>query len=204
MTIKREEAVDALNLIKSVIEKTRDESILQNWGEVFVFAGIFKLAFSLLTNKWILSEPFTTPLPYVGLWLGYLALLLFLILFFRRKSPGVRTFVEKQIWGIWIVYITACYITAFVNYVLALPHFELMPICALLAAVSWAMMAITISKKFFLASALFVCAIFLMCQYKDYQWIIIGIAWFIALETAGIHYLVLKHRMKKESYAKFL
>lgn len=201
--MNRDEAVTSLKLIRSVIEKTRDEAILQNWGWIFALAGLLKLAGCAVSNYWIV-EGETSPRQFLLLWIGYVAALLLIILALRKKSPGVRTFVEKSIWGIWIAYIVACFMVAAMNALLELPPFVLLPVCALIAAFGWTMMALTVARVFALFVVIFLATAYGMTLFPTYGFLILGGGWFVSLEAAAVHCFLLRRRMKTDDPARLL
>lgn len=191
----RQEAVESLQLIRRVIGQTRDESILQNWGVVWIIHGVLTALTCALTNYLLLERGETRIWLYFGIWSVHSVAVVLTILILKKRG-GAKTFVEKQIWGTWITYLLACYVVAGINEILGESVFHLAPLVAVLAAVSFSWMALTLSPKFFVMAALFVATSLAMARWLDHQFYILGAAWLVALVGQGSYYVRERARME--------
>src|SRR5277367_4404988 len=117
--MQREEAAQALELLKWIVGQARDDTALQTWGVIWVLHGITNGLAFVATNL-LLREGYLTPWPYVLLWSATLGGNLVSIFFLKTGTAGARTFVENQIWQIWSTFIVASALVCILNYVMGL------------------------------------------------------------------------------------
>jgi hypothetical protein len=183
--VKREEAEEALAMIRQVISRTRDDTVLENWGLVWILHGFTSgIAFGG-TNVLYLEGIQSVPI-YFGFWLCTLFLNLLLIAFLRKPTGGAITFVEKQIWATWLTFVAACFLVAAVNHLLGQPVFYLGPILAVLSAIGFATMGHLMSSRFYRFAALHAITAIVMAVVPRYQFFFLGAAWTISLVTPGV------------------
>src|SRR5262249_5570374 len=104
--MNREEASQALELLKRVVSQARDDTALQNWGTIWVLHG-FTNSIAFVATNLLLRSGHATPLPYAVLWTAVLVFNLATIFLLKSGSSGVRSFVENQIWMIWSTFVVA-------------------------------------------------------------------------------------------------
>ena len=171
-------------MIRTVISRTRDDTVLENWGLVWILHGITNcIAFSG-TNVLYLRG--TTSVPtYFAFWSVILVVNLALIFFIRKPTGGVITFVEKQIWSTWMTFVAASVLVAIVNHLLGQPAFYLGPILAVLSAVAFASMGALMSRIFYWFAGLHAATAIGMSALPRYQFFLLGIAWALSLILPG-------------------
>src|SRR6476619_130092 len=117
--MNREQATEALALLKRVVSQARDDTTLQNWGLLWVIHGLTNCAAFVATNL-MLRAGWTTPGPFALLWTATLGINFLTIFALKSSSSGVRSFVENQIWVIWTSFIAASAMVCLLNYKLGL------------------------------------------------------------------------------------
>jgi hypothetical protein len=187
----REEATQALELLRKVVSQARDDTTLQNWGLIWMVHGVTNGAGFTATNV-LMWKGYMTIWPYVALWACVLTLNFGAIFLLKSKSAGARTFIETQIWVIWLSFIGAVVLTALVNHLSGFKVFALGPIVSVLSAFGFAMMGGVMGKRWFWGAAIFGAATLAMALAPEWQFIILGGTWGIAQFAAG----VLLHRAK--------
>ncbi len=183
--MKKEDAEQALALIRTVISRTRDDTVLENWGLVWILHGITNAIAFGGTNALYLAGVESVPL-YLGLWGVILTLNLGLIFFLRKPTGGVLTFVEKQIWSTWMTFVVASFLTAAINHLLGQPVFYLGPVLAVLSAVAFGTMGHLMSRRFYWFAGLHAAVALAMAAMQRYQFFLLGAAWAVSLIVPGI------------------
>src|SRR6476469_3682650 len=112
--MNREEATRALELLRTVVGQARDDTALQNWGVIWIVHAITNgVAFS--ATQVLLWREHQSRWPYILLWSVTVTLNIGLILVLKSRRAGTKTFIENQIWSIWLSFIGAVMLTAVVN-----------------------------------------------------------------------------------------
>lgn len=182
--MKKEEAEQALAMIRQVISRTRDDTVLENWGLLWILHGITNCIAFAGTNVLYLRGTTSVPI-YFALWAVILVVNLALIFFVRKPTGGVVTFVEKQIWSTWMTFVVAAFLVAAVNHLLGQPAFYLGPILAILSAVSFATMGHLMSRIFYWFAGLHAATAIAMSLAPRYQFFLLGAAWAVSLIVPG-------------------
>src|SRR4051812_32988258 len=98
--MEREEAIEALALLRRVVSQARDDTALQNWGAIWLLHAATNFCGFFATNL-LLRAGHETPWPYAALWSAILTVNLGSIFLLKSSAAGVRSFIESQIWVIW-------------------------------------------------------------------------------------------------------
>jgi hypothetical protein len=183
--MNREEATQALELLRKVVSQARDDTTLQNWGVIWILHAFTNGAGFVITNI-LLWKGFVEPWAYVALWGVILPVNIIAIFVLKSRKAGARTFIEAQIWAIWLSFVVAVVLTALVNHLSGFKVFTLGPIVAVLSAFAFAMMGSVMGRKWFWATAVFGVAALLMAFIPDWQFIILGVVWGSCQLVAGI------------------
>jgi hypothetical protein len=129
----RREATEALALLRKVVSQARDDTTLQNWGVIWMVHGVTNAAGFAATNV-LMWRGYDRPLPYVILWACVLGFNIPSIFVLKSRTAGARSFIENQIWLIWLSFVAAVTLTAFVNHLSGFEVFTLGPMVAVLSA----------------------------------------------------------------------
>lgn len=190
--MNQDEAREALAILRNVVNRARDDSALQNWGIIWIVHGVTNglgfIGSGLMLNQGIDAIP-----PHAALWGAILVFDFAYIAVARRGKRGVQTFVERQIWSIWVAFLFGVLLTAGVNYLRGMQIFALMPIVAVLAAFALAMMGSLIHKVYFVAAVVFALLSQIMAALPGYAMYLFGAVWFLFQTSMG-SYL---HRQKR-------
>jgi hypothetical protein len=171
--MNREEASQALELLKRIVSQARDDTALQNWGTIWILHGMTNAVAFVATNL-LLRSGHVTPLPYAVLWTAVLAFNLVTIFLLKSGSSGVRSFVENQIWMIWSTFIVASSLVCTLNYVMGLQTIFAGVVMTILAGSSFASMGAVIGRRWFGWAAAFGAAAVVMAFVPDWQFAILG------------------------------
>ena len=140
----------------------------------------------------------TDNIVYIGLWSAILAVNFALIGLLKRRRAGVRSFVETQLYAIWLTFIAAVMLTAVVNHLMKLPLFGLGPIIAVLSGFGFAMMGATMGRRWFIAAGVFAAMALVMALVPSWQFVLLGVVW-MAMQLAGGCWLVVEKRRQRRS-----
>jgi hypothetical protein len=182
--MNRDEAIEALALLKSVVGKAKDDTAVQNWGVIWMVHGITNGAGFIATN-WLFHHGHDRPWPFILLWAPIVALNLASIPLLKRQRAGVRSFVETQIWVIWTGFVAAVVLMAYVNYFMGLQTLFVGPAIAVMAALTFAYLASIVGRAWYAASAVFAVASLVMALVPSWQFAIFGVAWAVTKVSAG-------------------
>lgn len=191
----RDEAADALKLLRRVAAKARDDTAVQNWGLIWLFSGASNGAGFMGTHVFM-SRGDLRPLRYVILWSVVFALNGLWIALFKKKASGAPSFFERQLWSLWNVLILAMAATALVNYVLGLSVMMFVPpVCCILAAMTFATMGSLMGRWWYALAALWGATAFVTAAMPRAQFALFAVLWALTQSGAG----ALLHRAKLAS-----
>src|SRR5262245_37946037 len=101
--MNQQEAEKALSIIRQVIQNTREDLVAHNWGLIWLIHAFINLA-ACLCGWYVESQGWSLLWYLVPLAVAAALNLLFVVLLLTRDQ-GVRSFVEWQMHGIWIIFI---------------------------------------------------------------------------------------------------
>jgi hypothetical protein len=192
--MNREEATRALEVLRAVVSQARDDTALQNWGVIWILHGITNGAGFIATN-YLFLRGIEEPWPYAAMWGVILTVNIGSIFLLKKRRAGARSFVETQIWSIWLTFIGAVILLSILNHVMGLRAFYLGPVIGVLAAAAFSMMGALMGRRWYFATAVFSLAAICMAILPRVQFLVLGIVWGIAQTAAGI-------RLQRERQAK--
>ncbi len=183
--MNREEATSALELLKTVVSQARDDTALQNWGVIWIIHALTNgAAFS--ATQLLLWHGYETRLPFILLWTVTLVVNIGLILLIKARRAGAKTFIENQIWSIWMSFIGAVMLTAVVNDLMGFRLLALGPVISILSAFGFSMMGAIMGRRWYLGSAIFALASLAMAALPRYQYLLLGLIWCVAQLIGGV------------------
>jgi hypothetical protein len=180
----REQAVEALELLRRVVGQARDDTTLQNWGAIWMFHGFTNTVGFVGTNI-LMWRGYETPWPYVMLWAVILPVNMASIFLLKSRAAGAWTFFESMIWLIWTTFIGASLLATAANYLLGFRIAQLGPVVAVLSASAFSMMGGMMGRRWFAGAALFAVAALAMAALPRWQFIILGLTWGTVQFVAG-------------------
>lgn len=172
-------------MLQQVVQQTRDDTALQNWGVIWIVQGIANFGGFIGTHA-LFESGHTEPPPFVALWGAIIALHLVVAVTLRRRRSGARTFVETQLWSIWTTFIVAVCLVAVLNHAMGLASFFLGPVIGVLAAVSFASMGSLMGRRWYVGTLVFTATAIAMALWHAYQFVILGTVWGLAQTVGGI------------------
>ncbi len=182
--MERNEATEALALLRRVVDRARDDSALQNWGVIWILHA-FTNGIGFVVTDVLLWNGVAARAAYAGMWAGILAVNFLTIFLFRRRA-GARSFVERMIFSIWTTFVAAIVLLAILNEMLGLPIGFLAPVVAVFAAVGFSMMAAVLHPLWFVPAAAFAGASVVMALFPGWQFVLLGVLWFACQLAAGL------------------
>ena len=197
--MNRDDALEALDLLRRVVRETRDDTVLQNWGLIWMLHACTNAA-GFIATGWLLAHGVRTPPVFVALWSAVCGGNLLTVALLRRRRTGTRTFVETQLWAIWTVFVAAVSVCAFVNYFMGLETLFLGPVIAVLAAVAYASMGSLMGRHWYVVGALFLAAALAMTLAPSVQFYILGALWGATMFTFG--WILHRARRRRERSAE--
>ena len=180
----REQAVEALQLLRRVVGQARDDTTLQNWGVIWMLHG-FTNGLGFVGTNILMWRGYTTPWPYFMLWGVILPVNMTSIFLLKSRPAGAWTFFESMIWLIWTTFIGAALVATAANFLLGFQLVQLGPVVAVLSAYAFALMGGMMGKRWFLGSALFAVVAVAMGAFPRFGFILLGLAWGAVQFVAG-------------------
>jgi hypothetical protein len=181
----REEATKALELLRQVVTQARDDSAMQKWGVIWILHA-FTNAGGFIATQVLIWRGVRERWPFVAMWAGILAFNIGSIFVLKARRAGARSFVENQIWAIWLTFIGAVGLLALVNDLMGQELFFLGPVVGVLSAVGFSSMGAVIGSRWYAGTAIFSVASVAMALLPELQFIILGAVWGIAQLAGGI------------------
>ena len=179
----RQQAVEALQLLKKVVSQVRDDTALENWGMAWIVGGITNGG-AFVATHFMLAAGIGQPLPFMALWLPVLALNAGAMLIKQRGGPA--SFVEAQVWNIWNTFTGAMILTGLVNWLLGLNHLFMAPVAAILAAFAFSMMGSLMGRWWFVPA--FICCVtaIVTAFLPGWQFLLFGVVWGLVQCSNGL------------------
>lgn len=197
--MNREEADEALQLIRRVVSQARDDSALQNWGLIWVLHA-FTNAGGFLGTHWLFLQGHREPGPFMLLWACVVPLNLLSIFWLqRREAAGVRSFVERQVWSIWTTCMAGMVVVALINWLLGLEVLFMPPVGCVIIAMSFSIMGALMGRGWYVAAALYVLVALGLTRVPQLGFAVLGVMWFLTQLTGGL--LLLRARRRRLSAA---
>ena len=181
----REEAAQALAVLRKVVSQTRDSTALQNYGVIWIIQGVANLA-GFVGTHYLFGRGYEEPPPFVLLWGVIIAIDVAAVFFLKKERSGARTFVDTQLWTIWTTFIFAVCLTAVLNHVMGLKAFFLGPVIGVLAAAAFASMGSLMGRRWYAGTVLFALTAVAMAVWHPWQFVILGVTWGLAQAGGGI------------------
>lgn len=181
----RQEAQAALAVLRKVVDRAHDDTALQNYGLIWIVQGIANAAGFLGTH--VMLQDSDAPPRFVALWTVVLGIGFGARLVLRRGRAGVRSFVETQLWSIWITFIVAISLLAVLNHAMDLHTFFLGPVIGVLMAVAFASMGSLMGRRWYALAGVFALTAIAMARFPAQQFVILGIVWGTAQIASGWH-----------------
>lgn len=202
----RQQAEQALDIIRGVIENTREDLIEQNWGLIWLIHA-FTNAIAFACIGWLVESRslslfwYLVPLLVVAIVNGLIVASL------ADRDKGVRSHVEWQIHGIWVTFILVTLVGALVLYLNQLPPTFFCPFIAMTSAFGFAMTAVVFYRRFFAVAALFLvlAVVVSFAAIQSVQWYLLAAAWWVAMFIPGwVMFQEKKRRSDDEQVSRIL
>jgi hypothetical protein len=193
--MNREEAAEALQLIRRVVTQARDDSALQNWGLIWILHA-FTNGGGFLGTHWLYLQGHRGPGPYALLWGGIIPLNLISIFFLqRREAAGVRSFIERQVWSIWTTCMAGLMLVALANWVMGLEVLFAPAAGCVLIAMAFSVMGALMGRGWYVAAAVYALAALAVARVPEVGFAVLGGLWFVTQLTGGL--LLLRARRRR-------
>jgi hypothetical protein len=197
--MNREEATRALELLRTVVTQARDDTALQNWGVIWIVHALTNgAAFS--TTQILLWRGHQSRWPFIFLWSVTVVANIGLILLLKARRAGAKTFIENQIWSIWLSFIGAVMLLSVVNDLMGLRLLVLGPVISILSAFGFSMMGAIMGRRWYLGSAVFAAASLAMAAVPHYQYLLLGLIWCVAQMVGGMWLEIDKRRRASSAH----
>ena len=145
-------------VIARLFRETHHATVLENWGLLWMWHSVALLVLCLVTNAMHLRGV-DSPIPYLALWGGGLAVWAPIFWALRRRA-GPVTFVERQIAHIWAASVVASVMLFVVESLLGLAVLTLSPVLGLVNGMVFLIKAGILTGAFYFhAAALFLTAV---------------------------------------------
>jgi serine/threonine-protein kinase len=182
-------------LFSRVFRETPHAVVLENWGLLWMVHSAKILLLCLLT-AWLAWRGVNNPWWYLLLWVG--GLIAWGAVFWRlRTRGGPVLFVERQVAHVWGAAIAATAGVFVVEMLLGLPVLTLSPVLALIAGMTFAVKAGTLSGSFYLAAAAEFLSAIPMAIWPQYGVVLFGVVSALCFSIPGLKY----HRQRLRAQA---
>lgn len=193
--MNREEAAEALQLIRRVVTQARDDSALQNWGLVWILHA-FTNGGGFLGTHWLFLQGYRQPGPYALLWGAIIPLNLISIFWLqRRETAGVRSFIERQVWSIWSTCMAGLVLVGLVNWMVGLELLFTPAVGCVLIAMAFSMMGALMGRGWYAAAAVYALAALGLARMPQWGFAGLGALWFVTQLLGGA--LLLRARRRR-------
>lgn len=203
--MEREQAEQALSLIRKVVDQTRDDLVAQNWGLLWMLHSFSNLAafvtIGLVIEARGLALPFyLLPLIGAGMINGVFIVLL------SQRDQGLKSFVEQQMHGIWGAFILGTGVAGLSLHLAKAPPSLFVYVVALTSGTAFAMMGTVFTPKFFGVAAAFglAMAAFPFFPSGAGRWLLLGGLWWITLFGIGFTMHRIRRSRSQTQTAKIL
>lgn len=169
----REQATEALKMLRRVVEQVRDDTALQNWGLIQIAHGLTN-AIGFAITHWMFRNGWANVGAYVPVW-GTVQGINIVIILWLTPRRGARSFVEKQIRAIWLTFLGAVIALTIVIDLMGLGIAHIGPCVALLFVVSFSSMAVVLARWFAVPAVLFATGAIAMAWIPLWQYVILGV-----------------------------
>jgi hypothetical protein len=117
--------------------------------------------------------------------LAVTALNIITVLTLVGRDQGVRSYVEWQLWGIWISFLVFTLLVLAVLHLAGAKPALFAPLFAMNCGIAFAMMGLVFYRRFFAAAAMFLVVMLAAAWWVDLQWWLVGGAWWLSLFVPG-------------------
>lgn len=183
-------------MLRKVVDRAHDDTALQNYGLIWIVQGVAN-AVGFFGTHWLLRTSDDPP-AFIVLWTIVIGVGFGARALLRRGRAGVRSFVEAQMWSIWITFIAAVSLVAILNHAMGLKAFFLGPVIGVLMAVAFASMGSLMNRRWFAIAGVFTVTAIAMALMPAMQFVILGAVWGLAQVASGV---VLHRRRSRASDA---
>lgn len=191
-SMDREQATDALLVLRKLAAKTRDDTALQNFGLIWMCSSVSNGAGFFGTHLLLARERYE-PLPYVLLWTVVFVLNGAFIVFLKGKSEGPRSYIDRQTFALWNTFVAAMALTAVVNYLLGVRVMLFMPaVACIVAAMTFSAMGSIMGRGWYVPAAIWAAMAIVLAMRPKEQFAIFAVLWLLTQGTGG----ALLHRAK--------
>ncbi len=198
--MNRQEAEEALGIIRKVIQNTHEDLIAHNWGMIWMVQAVTNMLGFFAVGHFIEAAGLT--LPWYLVPLGGLAFVnALVILVLGERDRGVRSFIEGQLHGIWVTFIIFSIAGLGFLHLAGGPSTLFAPLMALTSGIGFSMMGVVFDRRFIVFGVLFLMLAISMPLFVAIQWIAMGVAWFATLFSAGLAMHREKLRRKRDGTA---
>jgi hypothetical protein len=195
--MNREEANEALQLIRRVVSQARDDTALQNWGVIWMVHA-FTHGAGFLGTHLLYTQGHRTPGPYALLWGAIIPLNLLSIFWLKRnEAAGVRSFIERQVWSIWTTCMGGMVLAAFCNLLLGLEVLFMPAVSCVLIAMAFSVMGALMGRGWYVAAAVFALSALGLAWVPHLGFLVLGGLWFTTQFTSGM----LLHQARRKRMA---
>ena len=193
----RDKAEQALAIIRNVIQNTRDDLVAHNWGVIWMIHAFVDFAGAatgtIIDRQELPVFWYLVPLFAVAL------IDIVLVLLLSDRDRGVRSFIEWQLWGIWIAFVVFTLAGSIVLHLAHAPPRLFCPLFAMTSGFSFAMMGVVFYRRFLIYAAMFVVVMVLATIAPSWQWWLVGVAWWCTMFVPGVSMHRERKRRRHES-----
>jgi hypothetical protein len=191
--VDRREAEKALGIIRQVIQNTRDDLVAHNWGLIWIVHSFTDFAGTACGT---LIDGHKLPVYWYLVPLGLLSVVnLTIVQLLVTRDRGVRSFVEWQIHGIWGTFMVFTIAAVAMLHIAGVQPTLFGPIFALTSGIGFSLMGVVFYRSFLGIAALFLVLTLVAAAAPQWQWWLIGLAWWLAMIIPGV--LMFRERRRR-------
>ena len=187
--------------VARVFGESHHAHVLENWGLLWMWHAAVLIVLCLITN-WFQLQGMRSPIPYLVLWAGGIAVWSPILLALRARA-GPVTFVERQIAHVWGGSVISVILLFIVEYLIGAEVLTLSPVLGLTNGMVFVFKAGVLAGAFYFhAAALFLTAVVmaLMQRYGvDYGISLFGVVSALAFFVPGLKYYRQRRRAEGTS-----
>jgi len=190
----REQATQALGLLRRAVAEARDDTALQNWGLIWLGNACSNSAGFVATHVLLQRGEFS-PWPYVALWTGVMVVNGATIGLLKQKRAGSQSFIDKQIWNIWNTFIVGMALVAVVNLLLGLRVLFAPAVGCVLVASAFSAMGAVMGKWWYAPAFVWAGMALVLAALPELQFALFAGLWLATQGTGG--FLLHRARLRR-------
>ena len=181
----KKQAEQALDIIRGVIEHTREDLVAHNWGLIWLIHAFTNA--TAFVSIGLFVERHDRSIVWYLVPLAALAVVnIIIVAICADRDRGVRSYIELQLHGIWVTFIIFTLAVAAFLHVSGSSPKSFCSLMAITTGISFSSMAVVFYRRLFVDAGVFLVLAILCPLVVDIQWYLFAAGWWAALFVPGL------------------